>query len=233
MLKIDKISKKYDGKQVLDEVSFAVETGKVCALLGLNGAGKSTLMKILCGLAFADSGGAALNGRSLFLSRDLRGSIGFMIESPAFYRELSGKQNLTALAMLYDGLPKYRPDEVLALVGMAAQADVPVKKYSLGMKQRLYLAYAILNDPQLLVLDEPFSGIDPVSINLFKKLILELAAGGCTVLISGHVITELQSVSDAAVIIDRGKVVYRADDIAGKDLTNVFLSLVSGDGDAQ
>lgn len=233
MLKVSNISKTYENKQVLNKVSFSVETGKIYALLGLNGAGKSTLMKIICGLAFADEGDIEMNGQSLFSKRPKAEPIGFMIETPAFYRELTGKQNLTALAMLYDGISKERTDEVLALVGMTGQANVPVKKYSLGMKQRLYFAYAMLNKPKLLILDEPFNGIDPVSINLFKNLIVTLAEKGCTVLISGHVISEIQSISDGAIILDRGKIVYSENDCKGKDLAATFLSLVSTSGDAQ
>lgn len=230
MLSIKNINKVYDGKKVLDDISLDVESGKIYALLGLNGAGKSTLMKIVCGLAFPDSGEITLDGKSLLDDKDRTSKIGFMIEMPAFYRELSGKQNLEALAILYDDIDKKRVDEVLMLTGMHEQANVAVKKYSLGMKQRLYLAYAILSKPRLLVLDEPFNGIDPVTINLFKNLILELAKNGCIVLISGHVITEIQSISDSAVIIDNGKIVYRDEACKGKDLTEIFLNTVSDAG---
>lgn len=231
MLKIVDISKSYGTKRVLNGVSFDVPDKTVCALLGLNGAGKSTLMKIICTLAFADVGHIEFDGKPIVDNSS--GDIGFMIESPRFYRELTGKKNLVALSYLYDNITQSRIDEVLSLVGLDAQKDVPYGKYSLGMKQRLYFAYSILNKPRLLLLDEPFNGIDPVSVQLFKNLIIDLKNSGCTIIISGHMISDIQSVSDMAIILDRGNVVYQDMDIHGKDLNQTFLSLVSESGDAQ
>lgn len=222
MLKINEISKSYGSKIVVDKASFQVPDGKICALLGLNGAGKSTIMKIICNLAFADSGSVELDGK-----------IGFMIESPSFYGDLTGKNNLRALSLLYDNIPNERIDEVLKICGLYSHKDILVKKYSLGMKQRLYFAYAILNKPRLLVLDEPFNGIDPVSVNLFKQIILDCAKTGTSVLISGHMISEIQSISDCAVIIDNGKIIYEDYEVKDKNLTEIFLSLVSWSGVAQ
>lgn len=230
MLSVEKIKKSYGEKKVLRDVSFTVQEGKICGLLGLNGAGKSTLMKILCQLAFADGGNAYLNGQSLLQNNS---GIGFMIESPAFYRELTGRQNLAALAELYPDIPEERVDEVLRLVGIEHQADTLVKKYSLGMKQRLYFAYSLLSRPKLLILDEPFNGIDPVSIKLFKEVITGLAEEGCTILISGHVISELSKLCDSVCIIDCGSVVFTSEDAKALDLEEVFLSHVSDSGDAQ
>jgi ABC-2 type transport system ATP-binding protein len=231
MLKVNKLSKFYKEKTVLDNVSFNIPDGKVCAVLGLNGAGKSTLMKIICNLAFADSGYIEFDGRRITDNSD--GNIGFMIETPRFYRELTGRQNLTALAYLYDNIQSKRIDEVLSVVGLDAQADIAVKKYSLGMKQRLYFAYAIINKPKLLILDEPFSGIDPITVRLFQKLIIDFAAHGCTVLVSSHVISDVQSISDYVVIIDNGKLVYESENIINEDITQIFLSMVDLNGKAQ
>lgn len=231
MLKINELSKKYGEKQILNKVSFSIPDGKICALLGLNGAGKSTLMKIICNLAFADSGFVEFDGKRIVDNKD--GNIGFMIETPCFYRELTGKQNLVALSFLYDDISAAQIDEALSLVGLISQKDIAVKKYSLGMKQRLYFAYAILNKPKLIVLDEPFNGIDPVSVHLFQELISELAQKGCTILVSGHTIPYIQSISDCAVLLDHGKVIYKDEDIRSKDLTKIFLSLVVATGEAQ
>lgn len=231
MLKINEISKIYGSKTVVDKASFQVPDGKICALLGLNGAGKSTIMKIICNLAFADSGSIEFDGKKYIDNRE--GKIGFMIESPSFYGDLTGKNNLRALSLLYDNIPNERIDEVLKICGLYSHKDILVKKYSLGMKQRLYFAYAILNKPKLLVLDEPFNGIDPVSVNLFKQLILDCVKTGASVLISGHMISEIQSISDCAVIIDNGKIIYEDYEVKDKNLTEIFLSLVSWSGAAQ
>lgn len=231
MLKIENICKKYGAKLVLNDVSFEVPNGQVCALLGLNGAGKSTLMKIICMLARANSGNVEFDGKALI--DNTSGEVGFMIEAPKFYNELTGRGNLVSLSFLFDSIPKERIDEVLALTGLEEHADVSYKKYSLGMKQRLYFAYALLNKPRLIVLDEPFNGVDPVTVRHFQNLITDLAKSGCTVLISGHMISEIQAVSDRAIILDHGEVVYQDEDIHGKDLTETFLSLVSESGAAQ
>lgn len=234
MLEIKNISKSYGKKKVLDDVSFNIDGGRICGLLGLNGAGKSTLLKIICSLVFADAGEVFVLGRKLDNDDKANApSIGFMIENPAFYSSLTARQNLNALSKLYPDIKKERIEHVLRLTGIFNQADVQVKKFSLGMKQRLYFAYALLNMPKLLILDEPFNGIDPVSIKLFKDIIRALAEAGCTVVISGHVISELQSICDSAVIIDNGKILCTIDDISGISLEEKFLSLVSGSGDTQ
>ena len=234
MLEIKNIFKSYGKKRVLNDVSFSVEKGGVCGLLGLNGAGKSTLMKIICSLAFADAGSVSLNGKVINGKNSVPNeNTGFMIEAPSFYRELTGRQNLTALSKLYDGVDKKRIDDVLTATGLAGQADVAFRKYSTGMKQRLYFSYAIMNNPRLLVLDEPFNGIDPVTLNLFRLLIKSFARSGCIVLLSSHILSEIQSVCDSIQIINRGEIVYSSKDIAGLDLESIFFSSVSGGGEAQ
>lgn len=232
MLEVKELCKSYGTKRVLNQVSLSVESGKICGLLGLNGAGKSTLMKIVCGLAFADGGEVFVDGQKLENGEgDAR--IGFMIENPAFYRELSGRANLRALAALYPEVDDARVDEVLETVGLGGAANEAVKKYSLGMKQRLYFAYAVMNRPRLLILDEPFNGIDPVGIRLFKDLIQRLTSEGCAVLLSGHMIAALQDLCDSVCIIDRGKVLFSSDHAREQNLEEIFLSLVSESGDVQ
>lgn len=225
MLSVEKIKKSYGEKKVLRDVSFTVQEGKICGLLGLNGAGKSTLMKILCQLAFADGGNAYLNGQSLLQNNS---GIGFMIESPAFYRELTGRQNLAALAELYPDIPEERVDEVLRLVGIEHQADTLVKKYSLGMKQRLYFAYSLLSRPKLLILDEPFVGLDPVAAHLLKGYLREVCDNGGAVFFSTHVLEVAEKLCDRIGIIRQGKLVEvgATEDIVGSStLEDVFLEL--------
>lgn len=232
MLEIINVNKKYGQKKVLHDVSFSVESGTVCGLLGLNGAGKSTLMKIVTSLAFKDSGEIEYNG-IVYKKDDNSIPLGYMIESPAFYKDLSGKNNLKILSALYDTVKPERVDEVLSDVGLDDVKNKLVSNYSLGMKQRLYFAYSILNNPEILILDEPFNGIDPVTSRLFKDLILKLAKQGCTIIVSSHVISDIQEICDKVVIIDKGLVVYDSNLYESENLEKLFLSKVTTDGLAQ
>lgn len=233
MIEIKNVSKSFGKNKVLNNISFNVGCGKICGLLGLNGAGKSTLMKIICKLVFPDHGEIILNG----IKNTQRGSnqkVGFMIESPAFYGELSGRSNLEVFSALYPSISSKRIDAVMKLTGIAAKGEVVYSKYSIGMKQRLYFAYALLNDPAILILDEPFNGIDPVSIKLFEELIKRFAMEGGTVLISGHIISELEKICDCAVIIDDGRIKSIIPDLSNvSSLEKCFLSLVNESGDVQ
>lgn len=230
MLQIDSVSKFYGAKSVLDNVSFYIPTGQVWSLLGINGAGKSTLLKIICHLIAPDCGNVLFDGVPV---DPQNGNLGYMIETPCFVRDLTGWQNIKALSFLYEGIDNERIDEVLSIVGLDEQKKVLFKRYSTGMKQRLYLAYAILNRPKLLILDEPFNGLDPVGIASVQQLIRDYANDGGTVLVAGHNIAELQAISDGVVIIDHGKVLFVENNIADIDLTALFLRLVSADGKAQ
>ncbi|OPZ33414.1 MAG: putative ABC transporter ATP-binding protein YxlF [Tenericutes bacterium ADurb.BinA124] len=137
------------------------------------------------------------------------------------------------LATLYNNIGKKQIEEVLNKVGLQDSKDIPVKKYSHGMKQRLYFAYAILDDPQILVLDEPFNGIDPVTSKLFKDLIKERASKACTVLVSSHVISDVKQICDQVVILDRGVVIYDNSVSKDDDLEQLFISKLSNSGQAQ
>ncbi|MDI6453713.1 ABC transporter ATP-binding protein [Peloplasma aerotolerans] len=232
MLEIININKKYGQKKVLHDVTFSVASGTVCGLLGLNGAGKSTLMKIVTSLAFKDSGEIKYNG-NVYNKDDNTVPLGYMIESPAFYKDLSGRNNLKILSALYDTVKEDRVDQVLCEVGLDDVKNSLVSNYSLGMKQRLYFAYSILNNPEILILDEPFNGIDPVTSRLFKDLILNLAKQGCTIIVSSHVISDIHEICDKVVIIDKGNVVYDSNLNESENLEKLFLSKVTTDGLAQ
>ena len=230
MLEIKSVYKSYGEKRALNDVSFSVPDGQVWSLLGVNGAGKSTLFKIICNLVFADSGNVTFNGKAV---APQNGNLGYMIESPSFLGNLTGKQNLKALSFLYDDIGDKRINEVLSIVGLKTHCNDLFKDYSTGMKQRLYFAYAILNHPKLLILDEPFNGMDPVGISYMQKLIRSLTDDGFTVLVSGHNIAELQEISDGAVIVDHGKIISVLPDVSNINLTEVFLKTVTTDGEAQ
>ena len=232
MLEIKNVSKFFKEKVALEDVSMSLAPGRICGLLGLNGAGKSTLMKIICGLSIPSEGQVFLNGEEI--TGKGSAAIGCMIESPAFYGELSGAKNLSVLGELFGGVGPAEIREALKTVGLAKSANVRYSKYSLGMKQRLYFAYALLNHPKVLILDEPFNGIDPVSVRLFEEIIKKLASEGVAVLISGHIIAELEKICDSVVIIDEGVVRYVCEDLSSVgSLEEIFLEKVTGAGDSQ
>ena len=230
MLVIKGLKKIYGDKIVLNGVNLQIKRNQICGLLGLNGSGKSTLMKIICGLTRADEGEIFINGQLLNFNNPPK-TVGAMIEAPAFYGELTGRHNLEVFRLLCPNVPKKNIEEVLKLVGLIYNADMPYKKYSLGMKQRLYFAFALLKKPELLILDEPFANIDPVSVKLFEDIIKSLAENGCAVLISGHIIAEMKNICDCAAILDCGTIVRSIDNVANSDLENTFLSSVKRSGD--
>ncbi len=235
MLKIEGLNKSYKKKQVLKDLNITIpEKGGVCGLIGLNGAGKSTLMKIICSLVRADSGTITFDGVEIGKAvADGALKIGYTIEYPAFYAGLTGKQNLDLLADLYPDLDKQAVERSLHLVGLGGHENEKVKTYSLGMKQRLYIAYAILTEPQLLILDEPFNGVDPVTVKIFKDLLKSLSEAGTTIMLSSHSILDIQSVCDRVLILDRGQIVYDCNDVQGENLEEKFYQLTSGGGSAQ
>lgn len=232
MLEFKNITKKYGKNVVLDNVSFNIPKGHVCGLFGLNGAGKSTLMKILTSLILPTSGQIYYEN-ALYNKLDSKIKVGYMIEAPYFYNDLSGFNNLKLLASLYDNISVNRINEVLNIVGLNEVANRPFKEYSLGMKQRLYFAYAIIDNPEILVLDEPFNGIDPITCKLFKDLIVSLAIKGTTVMVSSHVISDVKEIANKVVIIDHGHIVY--DDIVHQNdnLEEIFIEKVSNGGQVQ
>lgn len=232
MLQISKIKKHYGEKQVLNGVDLTVGDGRICGLLGLNGEGKSTLMKIICGLVRPDGGSVCVDCREIKPGEAPVG-IGAMIEAPAFYGGLSGYDNLELLRKLCDDVPPERVREVVRITGIANNAHKKFRTYSQGMKQRLYFAFALLKKPRVLILDEPFSGVDPVSVKLFEDVIKAMAQTGCTILVSGHIISELKNVCDCAAILDGGKIKAYFNDLSGVDLEKEFLSTVSASGDVR
>lgn len=225
MLLIKRLKKLYGNQIVLNSVDLEVRRGKICGLLGLNGSGKSTLMKLICGLTNADEGEILINGQLIDANNPPK-TVGAMIEAPAFYGDLTGRQNLEIFLELCPDIPSENIDQVLKLVGLYNSADLRYRKYSLGMKQRLYFAFAIIKKPDLLVLDEPFANIDPVCIKLLEDIIKSMAQNGTAVLISGHIIAEMKNICDCAAILDGGTIVSYIDNIANYDLEKTFLSSV-------
>ncbi|MGC5050511.1 ABC transporter ATP-binding protein [Micromonospora sp. DT48] len=194
------------GRRVaVDGFDLLVEAGQVHGFLGPNGSGKTTTLRALLGLVRADSGSMRVLGATTpERLPEVAGRVGAIVESPQFYGNFTGYRTLRLLA-LAGGVPVTRVDEVLAQVGLADRGDERVKGYSLGMKQRLAVASALLKRPELLILDEPANGLDPAGIREMRDLVRSLAANGVTVLVSSHILAEIQLICDHVTIISRGR----------------------------
>jgi ABC-2 type transport system ATP-binding protein len=198
----EKLTKRYGEVVAVQDLDLTVRAGEVYGFLGPNGAGKTTTLRMLLGLIRPSSGRVLLHGQP---PGDLSG-VGAMIEGPAFYPYLSGRDNLRVLAR-YAGVDDRRIDVVLDLVDLGGRAKQMFGTYSLGMKQRLGVAAALLKDPQLLILDEPTNGLDPAGMADMRALIRRLGAAGSTVLISSHLLGEVEQICDRVGIIARGALV--------------------------
>ena len=195
----------------LDGLDLTVGQGGVFGLLGPNGSGKTTTIRCLLGLAHASGGSCTVLGKEPTRGlQDVIHRIGALVEAPAMFPNFSGRRNLEILAAV-GRLPKERIDEVLEQVDLSARAKDRVKTYSLGMRQRLGLAAALLRDPELLILDEPANGLDPAGIREVRELLRRLAAEGRTVLVSSHILSEIQQTCDRVVILQRGRCITQGD----------------------
>jgi ABC-2 type transport system ATP-binding protein len=200
--------KKYGSRVALTGLDLSVPTGVVYGFLGPNGAGKTTTMRLLTGLIHPDAGRIEVLGRP-FGRRDRHRlfDVGAIIETPAFYPYLSGRENLRALAATGAPTPRTRIAEVLDFMGLHERGGDPVSTYSLGMRQRLGIAAALLNDPRLLLLDEPANGLDPAGIVAMRDTLRHLASIGKTVLVSSHILGEVQQMADVIGIIAGGRLI--------------------------
>ncbi len=198
------LTKRYGRTLAVDDLSITVQRGEVYGFLGPNGAGKTTTLRMLLGLIRPTSGSLRLLGRPP--GPDHLGPVGALIEGPSFYPYLSGRSNLRVLAD-HAGVDRNRVGDVLEVVGLTARARDRYATYSLGMKQRLGLAAALLKQPELLILDEPTNGLDPAGMADMRVTIRELAADGCTVLLSSHLLGEVEQICDRVGVIHRGRLV--------------------------
>jgi ABC-2 type transport system ATP-binding protein len=205
-LEVRNLSKRYGRTLAVDDLSFGVDAGRVTGFLGPNGAGKTTTMRALLGLVRPSSGEALVDGRPPAEMEDPLRTIGAALEATAFHPGRSGRNHLRTLAAAAS-IAERRIDEVLAMVELTGSADRRVKGYSLGMRQRLALAAALLGEPRILILDEPANGLDPQGMRWLRDLLREQAAAGCTVLISSHLLGEVAQTADELVVIRDGKLV--------------------------
>lgn len=219
VLKARGISRKVKDFQILNDVSFELKRGEIVGLIGPNGAGKTSIMKVLVGLTKNYTGELDMSAIK---------DIGSMIETPSFYSYNTGYENLMYFAKL-NGVGSKRVEELLELLGLTEAANKKVKAYSLGMRQRLGIAQALLKDPDVLVLDEPTNGLDPEGIYEVREYIRKIASEkNITVLISSHLLGELEKMCDRAIIINKGKIIQTMDfnnDLKKKQITVVIESL--------
>jgi ABC-2 type transport system ATP-binding protein len=216
-ISVSNLSKKYGDQVAVSHATFEVPLGTICGFVGPNGSGKTTTMRMLLGLITPTGGTGEILGESIKHPEKYLPRVGAMIEGPAFYPALSGKENLNVLATL-GGFSTSRVQTLLEQVGLGDRGKSKFKTYSLGMKQRLGIAAALLPNPQLLMLDEPTNGLDPEGIQEVRALLRSLANNGTSVFVSSHLLSELELISDYLVMLRKGEVVF-----TGK-ITDLMLS---------
>ena len=211
-----------DAQTAVSDVSLHIQEGEVYGLLGPNGAGKSTTLKMICGMLLPTSGEMLFGGRPW--RRDDLYAIGSLIEEAPLYPNLTARENLRVRTTLL-GLPERRIDEALEAVGLTDTGRKRAGRFSMGMRQRLGLALALLARPRLLVLDEPTNGLDPIGIEELRDQVRGFAASGTTVLVSSHILSEVQQMADSVGIIYRGRLAYEDRLRKDQDLEELFMSV--------
>lgn len=209
IINVNDVSKVYGSKRALDHVSFNLEKGKIYGFIGENGAGKTTLIRMLAGLSEPTEGSVSVFGQKLSeSSAELRKKMGFMVERPIFHGDLTARENLRLQLFLGGNNDYEKIDHLLDRVGLKNIEDRPVKDFSLGMKQRVGIALALVNDPEILILDEPVNGLDPVGMVEVRNVLKDLnAKEGITIFLSSHILTELFQLATDYIIIHHGRII--------------------------
>ncbi|KMN41058.1 MULTISPECIES: lantibiotic protection ABC transporter ATP-binding protein [Lysinibacillus] len=224
ILKTENLNKSFKGQKIVDNVALEVQRNTVYGLLGPNGAGKSTTLKMMTGMLRPDAGNIIFNGHT-WTRNDLQ-DIGVLIETPPLYDNLTATENLQVRTIAL-GLPQSRIEEVLKIVDLTNTGKKRAGQFSLGMKQRLGIAIALLNKPKLLILDEPTNGLDPIGIQELRQLIRSFPEQGITVILSSHILSEVEQVVDDIGIIADGKLGYQGPAPQGQELESLFMQVVA------
>jgi ABC-2 type transport system ATP-binding protein len=232
MIKVDRLTRKYGAFTAVDDVSFVAQPGRVTGFLGPNGAGKTTTMRVMVGLTPATSGSVTIGGH---LYQDIPNPgrhVGVLLDASAQHAGRTGREILTIGAETM-GLPASRVDEMLALVSLdATESKRRLRNYSLGMKQRLGIAHALLGDPSVLILDEPANGLDPAGIRWMRGLLKGYADRGGTVLLSSHLLHEVEQIADEMILIGRGRIVAQGNKeqlLSGSETTVTNVTSLDND----
>lgn len=223
ILETKNLTKMYKREKVVDEISLKVEENSIYGILGPNGAGKSTTLKMITGMIKKTSGEILFCGHEF--KRDDLENIGALIETPPIYENLTARENLKVRTLLL-GLPDSRIDEVLSIVNLKDTGNKRSGNFSLGMKQRLGIATALINNPKLLILDEPTNGLDPVGIQELRDLIKSFPSKGITVIFASHNLFEVEIICDHVGIICEGKLLYQEKNIEGENLEEIFMNVI-------
>ena len=228
VIEVRGLTKRFGQVLAVDRLSFTVEAGEVVGFLGPNGAGKTTTLRMLLGLVRPDDGTATINGSSYRDLAEPLHQVGAVLEASSFHPGRTARNHLRVQALAGQADPS-RVDDVLELTGLTEAADRRIGGFSLGMRQRLGLATALLTDPGLLILDEPANGLDPEGVRWLRDLLRGLAAEGATVLVSSHILAEVAHTVDSVVILDRGHLVTQSSladlTIGAQDLEDAFFKL--------
>ncbi len=227
ILETKQVCKVYKKQKVNDQISITVKKNSIYGLLGPNGAGKSTLLKMITGMIDPSSGEIFIDGRA-WERKDLK-NIGALIEAPPLYENLTAFENLKVRALLYN-VSNTKIEEVLEIVELTDTGKKKARQFSMGMKQRLGIAMALLNSPKLLILDEPTNGLDPIGIQELRELILSFPNKGITVMLSSHMLSEVEQVADDIGIIANGKLWYEEAIDKSNNLEELFMDVVRKSG---
>lgn len=223
-LETKNLTKEFKNEKAVDSINLKVRKQSIYGFLGPNGAGKSTTLKMISGLLYPTKGEILIEGHK-WSRKDLE-SIGVLIESPAFYGNLTAKENLKVHTTLLN-LPDSKIEEVLEIVDLKNTGKKKTAEFSLGMKQRLGIAIALLNNPKLLILDEPTNGLDPLGIQELRDLIKSLKDKGMTIILSSHILHEVELIAEDIGIIYKGELRYQNKINKGEDLEQLFMEVIS------
>ena len=232
-LEVKNLTKTIKHKPIVSGISFSIEEGKIVGFVGPNGAGKTTTMRMIMGLIKPDSGNVYISGVDIAEDRKkAMGNIAGIIEKPCFYRDFTGRDNLYLAAEIAEDADEEYIEHIIELLDMSDYIDNKARTYSLGMQQRLGIALALINKPKILILDEPLNGLDPIGMRELHQLFPKLAAEGTSILISSHILKEIEEDCDECIMIMDGKSV----DIApqeGETLEEAFFRITDAKGGAK